>query len=495
MCESPQLWYMTSYYDCTGRGRPRGYCVEHLVPHISSSPENIPCEISEETFLTESFCELVPPSVPLSSDDYEEDAEQILETPMEISKPVVAENISEPKKVLKNKERHDLVVVSQPVELPLKSIAKQQLSIALVPCVQFPESYHSSSEMTVDFWRRYHTIRVSFSQREIGHFSTANRADRIRCREDHRYFKKLIYPLEQKKVHFDLNVGAEYLIIKEPPASLDSMLWWINRHKDELFVNKKFTFDFLAWRGTLRKIMSSLFDSIVDWRIGVIRWNGCHFMVVFHTETELKIEAEQTPSEKRMQYWGHKFEDYITSENPPIIPSPSKIFCTMNKAALGRHSLLYSCEIDACTSNSTFDGEKKQQGVYVEIKVAHAKHLLDLNTASSRKYAKWWQQCYLAGINHMLLGFRNDYGIIESLQPLGVKDIEIRAKTWSASAFLSFLDEFCSFVQRTITEDWSYENRAVYLFYYSPKEKKIKWRLSNEEQYQFLPDWFIKDFS
>ena len=38
-----------------------------------------------------------------------------------------------------------------------------------------------------------------------------------------------------------------------------------------------------------------------------------------------------------------------------------------------------------------------------------------------------WQQCYLAGINHMLLGFRNDYGIIESLQPLGVKDIEIRA--------------------------------------------------------------------
>ena len=27
----------------------------------------------------------------------------------------------------------------------------------------------------------------------------------------------------------------------------------------------------------------------------------------------------------------------------------------------------------------------------------------------------------------MFLGFRNDYGIVESLQPLGVKDIEIRA--------------------------------------------------------------------
>jgi hypothetical protein len=74
----------------------------------------------------------------------------------------------------------------------------------------------------------------------------------------------------------------------------------------------------------------------------------------------------------------------------------------------------------------------------------------------------------------MLLGFRDDYGIVEYLQPLGVKDIEIRAvkfinlskkyifvlqKTWSASAFISFLDEFCSFVRRVITKDWSHEEK------------------------------------
>ena len=57
-------------------------------------------------------------------------------------------------------------------------------------------------------------MRVSFSQKEVGFFSTADRADRTRCREDYRYLKKLIYPLEQKKVHFDLNIGAEYLDAK-----------------------------------------------------------------------------------------------------------------------------------------------------------------------------------------------------------------------------------------------------------------------------------------
>ena len=83
-----------------------------------------------------------------------------------------------------------------------------------MPCSQFPESYSSPSEITVGFWRRYHTMRVSFFQKEIGFFSTANRADRTRCREDYRYLKKLIFPLELKKVHFDLNIGAEYLDIK-----------------------------------------------------------------------------------------------------------------------------------------------------------------------------------------------------------------------------------------------------------------------------------------
>jgi RAT1-interacting protein len=76
---------------------------------------------------------------------------------------------------------------------------------------------------------------------------------------------------------------------------------------------KRFTFDFVGWRGTIRKVMSSLFNNESDWRIGVIRYRGAYFLHVFHTETELSIEFGQTPVEKRMCYWGHKFEDYLCS--------------------------------------------------------------------------------------------------------------------------------------------------------------------------------------
>ncbi len=60
----------------------------------------------------------------------------------------------------------------------------------------------------------------------------------------------------------------------------------------------RFKFDFLGWRGTIRKIMSSLFTNDTDWRIGVIRYRDAYFLRVFHTETELGVEFGQTPVEK-----------------------------------------------------------------------------------------------------------------------------------------------------------------------------------------------------
>ncbi|CAF1391223.1 unnamed protein product, partial [Didymodactylos carnosus] len=194
--------------------------------------------------------------------------------------------------------RHDkiltnLPIVSESIQLPL-DMDSERPPILFIPCAQFPDTYLSSTTMPVEFWRKYHTKRVSFVQKEIGYFSTANRANRHRCREDYRYLKRLLAPLEAKKVGYDLNIGAEYLEAKEPPASLESLMWWIVNHKSEVFVNGKFTFQFLSWRGTLRKIMQSLFDHTVDWRIGVIRWKGCHFITVFHTETELNIENSQS---------------------------------------------------------------------------------------------------------------------------------------------------------------------------------------------------------
>jgi len=180
-----------------------------------------------------------------------------------------------------------------------------------------------------------------------------------------------------------------------------------------------------------------------------------------------------------MCYWGHKFEDYLTQENPPLIPSPKKLYSLVNQASLGTHTLVYGSEIDACTQDSPLDDNefdndktKPKKKKLVEIKVVYAKNILELHTTTSRKYGKWWSQCYLTGIEQMLIGFRDSSGIVRQIQPLLIKDIQTRAKTWSASSFLSFLNEFCSFVKKTIKKDYFDDNKSSYLFYFSPKEKK-----------------------
>ncbi|CAF3339689.1 unnamed protein product [Rotaria socialis] len=420
----------------------------------------------------------------------------------------------------KKKHRHIAKVISVDIQLPLPPNLERRPQ-TLISCEQFPNNYISPTSLSILHWSKYHGRNVTFYLKDIGYFSTADRSDANRCREDFRYLKRLIYDiddtreLKQMKIEFDLNIGSAYLIPAEPAASLDALLWWISKHKHSLLDKKRrFTFDFVAWRGTIRKIMSSLFNNETDWRIGVIRFRGAYFLHVFHTETELSIEFGQTPIEQRMCYWGHKFEDYLCSETPPLFPCPKKLFSLVNLATLGVHTLLYGSEIDACTQDSILIDDNnpkatknshngtdsniqhKKKRKFVEIKVIYAKNMLDLHTSTAHKYGKWWSQCFLTGIEQILLGFRDDYGVVRQIQPLLIKDIETRARTWSSSSFLSFLNDFCVFVRKTITKDYFEDGKTVYLFYFSPQEKKIKWLSTTESKYQFLPEWFTsQDFT
>lgn len=63
----------------------------------------------------------------------------------------------------------------------------------------------------------------------------------------------------------------------------------------------------------------------------------------------------------------------------------------------------------------------------------------EFECSRARKYAKWWSQCFLTGIERILLGFRDEYGVVRQIQPLLVKDIETRAV--SCLIFLSCSDQ------------------------------------------------------
>jgi hypothetical protein len=130
-------------------------------------------------------------------------------------------------------------VVCVDIPLPLPSTLDHQTPIYL-PCAQFPRHFISSTSLSILHWSKYHGRNISFYLKDIGYFSTADRSDSTRCREDFRYLKRLIYNIDDSrhirnmKVNFDLNIGSAYLNPAEPSTSIDSLLWWISQHKATL---------------------------------------------------------------------------------------------------------------------------------------------------------------------------------------------------------------------------------------------------------------------
>jgi hypothetical protein len=146
-------------------------------------------------------------------------------------------------KTTKKTYHHSPEVVSIDILLPLPANMERNLP-RFVPCEQFPNNYISPTNLSILHWSKYHGRNISFYLKDLGYFSTADRSDADRCREDFRYLKRLIYniddirQLKQLKIEFNLNIGSAYLNPCEPSTSLDALLWWISRHKTSLLDKK-----------------------------------------------------------------------------------------------------------------------------------------------------------------------------------------------------------------------------------------------------------------
>jgi hypothetical protein len=144
-----------------------------------------------------------------------------------------------------NKKKHhripEIVCIDVPLPLPFNL---EHHSPIFIPCEQFPSNYISPTNLSILHWSKYHGRNISFYLKDVGYFSTADRSDANRCREDFRYLKRLIYDiddirqLKQMKIEFDLNIGSAYLNPAEPSTSLDALLWWISKHKASVLDKK-----------------------------------------------------------------------------------------------------------------------------------------------------------------------------------------------------------------------------------------------------------------
>lgn len=86
--------------------------------------------------------------------------------------------------------------------------------------------------------------------------------------------------------------------------------------------------DVVTWRGTLTRVGSSpyLSNNSDAWKIVCCKFEDVIFLCELVTEAKLKCKENETELQKRQTYWGHKFEQYVTTENIDV----SLIFKLLN---------------------------------------------------------------------------------------------------------------------------------------------------------------------
>ncbi|KAK7093405.1 decapping and exoribonuclease protein-like [Littorina saxatilis] len=338
---------------------------------------------------------------------------------------------------------------------------------------------------------------------ETGRFSQDHERNFHHDRRQLRYYIK---PTKSDPC-FDLRQGYTSRIRKDESVKeyLDDMLRWVMMNKEKFMLQSdknqldakegidSLHTDFVCWRGLLTRLMCTPYENKDDWKIAVTKFRGTYFLCEFETERKKQREEQMTQQQDEMSYWGWKFEQYVTADKPNGRPDTDRPvnnnegFCSVVRSRLHSHSLVFGGEVDGV--DSSIPGDNK----YLELKTSRIMQARRQEQNFRRfKLIKWWAQSFLLGITKIIAGFRDDDGIVHSLEEYQTQKIPSLTKDihnpWQPNVCFNFLEQVLGFIKETVTTD---DPKMVHLLTWSPG-KDLECRcLGRDSSYVFLPDWFL----
>lgn len=174
------------------------------------------------------------------------------------------------------------------------------------------------------------------------------------------------------------------------------------------------------------------------------------------------VREQSSSDHHRMTYWGYSFERACSSGHEGPVNSNVE-FGLVFTGRLGNHRLLYGAEVDGVDEG----------GAYVELKTN--RELLDDRTRRSFeefKLMRCWAQCFLAGIDEIIFGFRDDRGVVGRVERVSVREVPRRLRglvQWDPQVMLKFAEQFIAWLWTSVK---SLED-GPFRLQYNPVEGKI----------------------
>ncbi|KAL7850493.1 hypothetical protein SRHO_G00198420 [Serrasalmus rhombeus] len=287
---------------------------------------------------------------------------------------------------------------------------------------------------------------------------------------------------------------------------LDHLLRWILENRVKLHSRNAATssactlgVDFVTWRGHLTKLLTTPYETQEGWLLAVSRFGGTLYISEVETEAARVNRENRTERHEEMMYWGYKFEQYVCADDVHSVPdgrgvvNTNEAFCTVVQTRLADHKLLFSGEVDCRDKDPK---SPPAPACYVELKTS-----AEICTPKQRsnfhryKLLKWWAQSFLPGVPRIVAGFRDQDGVVVSVETFHISKISQLIKNeyncWKPTVCMNFCSDFLSFVKSVVKED---DPRLVYLFAWEP-HRDVTFSVHKDSEYTFLPDWYIKEMA
>lgn len=294
----------------------------------------------------------------------------------------------------------------------------------------------------------------------VGAFSVDGNRLYSHSRKNCKYVYKQVY---SERRTYDLNTGIDNVVRKVESCKEEKLSHLLQFILDNLSQirqptglidrNKVLMADFVCFRGLLRQIMCTPYEYREPWIILAIKFKDTIYLCAEETQKQAQDRVNQTDTLKKILSYGFKFEqfiltgltfhsisiyffipsDYFNSTDDPCVEPMTDIpvneneeFCCMFSATLNGNKLLYGAEMDGIEEYAPIDIKSVDfnRCNFVELKVK----LLEQNERQRQNYFRfklrnWWCQTFLANIQKIIVGTRNDDGIVDGVSVLHVRDI------------------------------------------------------------------------